>query len=115
MRLLVKRDKSRKRLMVDHPDTGILVEWRSLSKDEKKWAVRSYFKEYFDEAYNQIMFNLLDPDSNKDEEELQEIAFEIGRRFLAYVSGFDPDKTNNTTRGNFRELRDDSALKNKLT
>jgi hypothetical protein len=112
--MFVKRDKTKKKLVIDHPDTGQLVEWKDLSAKEKEWAVRNYYREYFDEAYNQILFSLLDPDENKEEKELVSIAYTIGRKFLAYLAGFDPDKSKNTSRGNFQSLRDDSPLGNKI-
>ena len=85
--MLVKRDKTRKKLMVDHPDSGELVEWKSLPEYDKKWVVRNYFKEYFDEAYNEILFALIDPDEIKEEAELAEIAREVGKSFLGYLAG----------------------------
>ena len=113
MRLMVKRDKTRKKLMVDHPDDGTLVFWKDLVFEEKKWAIRNYYKEAFDEAYNHILYEL-NMETNEDDIELAEMANEIGLIFLKFLSGFDPAKTRNTDRGHFREIRDSSSIGNKI-
>ena len=110
MRTIVKRDKTKKVLMVDHPESGVLVAWKDLGRIEKKWLVRKYFKEAFDDAFNTILGDLPNIDTNKDEEEFVEIATDVAKTFLAYMCNLDPEKTANTDRSNFRELRDSSSF-----
>ena len=111
MRFLLKRDKTAK-LMVDHPDTGELVPWSSLGRVEKKWAIRVYYREYLEEAYNSILHALNNPDTNREEEEVAEIAQSIAADFLKYISNLG-DNTNKTDRGNYREIRDSSCISNR--
>ena len=112
MRLLLKRDKTAK-LFIDHPETGELVPWSSLGKIDKKWAIRVYYKEALEEAYNEIIHSLNDPDTNKEEEEIADIAQGIAADFLKHISNLG-DNTKKTDRGNYRELRDSSCISNKI-
>ena len=114
MRMLTKRDKTKKVLMVDHPTTGELIAWKDLGRVEKKWIVRNYFKDAFDDAFNSLMGELRNIDENKDEEEFAEIATDVAKTFLAYMCNLDLERTKNTDRGNFRELRDSSSFGKKF-
>lgn len=112
MRILLKRDKTAK-LFVDHPETGELVPWSSLGRIDKKWAIRIYYREVLEEAYNEIIHSLNNPDTNKEEEEIADIAQSIAMDFLKHISNIG-DNTNKSDRGNYRELRDSSCISNKI-
>jgi len=109
-RLLVKRDRTKKIIIVEHPETGELVPWVDLGYVNKKMVIRQYFRQCFDEAFNDVMFSLQDPDTNKVEGEIRDTTSEIARIFLEALAGLDRTKTRNTDRGGYRELRDASAI-----
>ena len=113
MRLLLTRNK-KATLLVDHPKTGELVEWNSLSMLDKRWAIRVYYREALEEAYNEILHSLNNPDINKEEEEVAALAQSVASDFLRHISNLG-DNTKKTDRGNYRELRDSSCISNKIT
>lgn len=94
--------------------TGELVYWKDLSGNDKRLAIRNYFKERLDEAYNEILYDLLDPESNEDDKEVAGVTRYVADRMLKLICGLDPDATRDFNRQGFPELKASSAIKNKL-
>ena len=107
---LIKRDRTKKILIVEHPESGELVPWRDLLEIEKRLVIRQHFRECFDDAFNEIMFSLQDPDSNPEEGEIRDVTKGIAYKFLELLSGTDFNKTRNHKRGGFTELKEKSAI-----
>ena len=114
MRFITREQKNKKRAMVDHPETGELVFWKDLSVNDRRLSMRNYFKERLDAAYNEILYDLLDPDDNEDDHDIAEVARYVGERMLKIVCGLDPDATRDFNRQGFPEMKSSSSLKNKL-
>ena len=112
MRVIVKYVKQKRKLFVDHPISGELVEWGSMGAVEQKIAIRQHFREYFDTAYNELLGALSDPiDGTAEEQDLAAKASKIGETFLKYLSGLDPDATQEVNRGGFPVIMATSSIK----
>lgn len=109
-RVMVKRDRTKKIVMVDHPETGELTPWRDLTISQKKLVIRHHIRSYFDDALNEIIFSLQDPEKNPDEHEIYEITHGISTQFIKLLSGVDFTTTRNVVRGGYADLRDKSAV-----
>ena len=88
-RFILKRDKKRTSLMVNHPKTGELVYWKDVSVPDKKILIRRYLYEALCDGYDDLITSLVNIEENKDEQEVAVLAYEIGRDMLPRLCNYE--------------------------